>query len=103
MDKQQRRYDKAIDLIRGFSPVATKQEIQDTVIRVVAKQIDLAPEKIKPESQIAVDLGADSLDLAEIMMDLEDEFDLMVQDDDAGKIKTVADAVAFIEKEISKR
>lgn len=78
----------------------TKQEIQAIVISVVAKQLDLRLDQVKPESRFAEDLGADSLDLAEIMMDLEDEFDLMVPDSDASTIKTVMDAVTYIEKNI---
>lgn len=78
----------------------TKQEVQAIVISVVAKQLDLRLDQVNPESRFAENLGADSLDLAEIMMDLEDEFDLMVPDSDASAIKTVADAVTYIEKNI---
>lgn len=79
----------------------TTERIQGIVIRVIGRQLEIPEKKIEPDTRLADDLGADSLDLAEIMMDLEDEFDITVSDEDAKSIKTVADAVAYIEKQIS--
>jgi acyl carrier protein len=79
------------------------QEIQDKVVEIIAKQLEIEKEKVKPETKIAEDLGADSLDRAEMVMDLEDEFDVNIPDDAETKIKTVADTVSFIEAEMKKK
>jgi acyl carrier protein len=81
----------------------TTQEIQDKVVEIIAKQLEIEKEKIKPETKIAEDLGADSLDRAEMVMDLEDEFDVSIPDDAETKIKSVGDTVTFIEAEMKKK
>ena len=80
----------------------TTQEIQDKVIEIIAKQLEVDKAKIQPETKIAEDLGADSLDRAEMVMDLEDEFDVNIPDDAESKIKTVGDTVTFIEEQMKK-
>ena len=64
---------------------------------IIAKQLDLDPESIKPESSLVDDLKADSLDVVEFIMDLEKEFDLEIPDEDLPKVATVQDVVAYIE------
>jgi acyl carrier protein len=81
----------------------TTQEIQDKVVEIIAKQLEIEKEKIKPETKIAEDLGADSLDRAEMVMDLEDEFDVSIPDDAETKIKSVGDTVTFSEAEMKKK
>ena len=80
----------------------TTQEIQTKVIEIIAKQLEVDQAKIQPETKIAEDLGADSLDRAEMVMDLEDEFDVNIPDDAETKIKTVGDTVTFIEEQLKK-
>lgn len=63
----------------------------------VAHQLSQEEEKITPESSFVEDLGADSLDVVELVMALEDEFKIDIPDDQAEKIVTVGDAVKFIE------
>jgi acyl carrier protein len=69
----------------------------DRVKARVAHQLGVEEEKITPESSFVEDLGADSLDVVELVMALEDEFKIEIPDDQAEKIVTVGDAVAFIE------
>lgn len=69
----------------------------DRVKARVAHQLGIEEETIKPESSFVEDLGADSLDVVELVMALEDEFKIEIPDDQAEKIVTVGDAVAFIE------
>lgn len=64
---------------------------------IIAKQLDLDPESIKPESSLVDDLKADSLDVVEFIMDLEKEFDLEIPDEDLPKVATVQDVVTYIE------
>ena len=76
--------------------MASVEEIQDKVIDIVAEQLGVDKEKIKPESNFVNDLGADSLDTVELVMELEEEFDINIADDAAEKIQTVGEAVAHI-------
>lgn len=64
---------------------------------VVAEELNVSEEQITPEARFVDDLGADSLDVVELVMRLEDEFDISIPDEDAEKIRTVSDAVKYIE------
>lgn len=75
----------------------TTQEIEAKVIEIVSKQLGVAKEKITRESSFVNDLGADSLDTVELVMEIEDAFDLSIPDDAAEKIQTVGDAIKYIE------
>ena len=70
----------------------------EKVTDIIAKQLSVKPEEIKSASNIAEELGADSLDLVEILMSLEDEFGISIPDEAIPEIKTIKDVVAFIEK-----
>jgi len=65
---------------------------------IVADQLSVDREKITPATSFVNDLGADSLDTVELVMELEDEFDIDIPDDAAEKITTVGQAIEFIEK-----
>ncbi|REK15951.1 MAG: acyl carrier protein [Planctomycetota bacterium] len=71
--------------------------VQERVIDIVAEQLGVDKEKITPETSFVNDLGADSLDTVELVMELEEEFDITIPDDAAEKIQTVGQAVQFIE------
>ena len=72
--------------------------VPDRVIDIVAEQLGVDKEKIKRETSFVNDLGADSLDTVELVMELEEEFDINIPDDAAEKIQTVGEAIDFIEK-----
>jgi acyl carrier protein len=72
-------------------------EIEMKVIEIVSKQLGVAKEKITPKSSFVNDLGADSLDTVELVMEIEDAFDLSIPDEAAEKIQTVGDAIRYIE------
>ena len=72
--------------------------VSERVIDIVAEQLGVDKEKIKPETSFVNDLGADSLDTVELVMELEEEFDINIPDDAAEKIQTVGEAIEFIEK-----
>ena len=69
----------------------------DDVKEVVIEQLDCDPAEVKEDSRFIEDLGADSLDVVELVMALEEKFDIEIPDEDAEKIKTVADAIKYIE------
>jgi acyl carrier protein len=71
--------------------------VLDKIKEIVSEQLDVAQEEITPESSFVDDLGADSLDLTELIMAMEDEFDLEIDDEEAQKLRTVQDAIKYIE------
>ena len=72
--------------------------VQDRVIEIVSSQLGVSKENITAETSFISDLGADSLDTVELVMELEEEFEINIPDDAAVKIQTVGQAVEFIEK-----
>lgn len=75
-----------------------KDKNMERVKKIVSEQLGVEEAKITPEAKFADDLGADSLDTVELVMALEDEFDCEIPDEEAEKIVSVADALAYIEK-----
>ena len=70
-----------------------KEKIQE----IIASQLGVDAEEVTPEASFVDDLGADSLDTVELIMALEEEFDIEIPDEEAEKIATVSDAIAYIE------
>ncbi|TRV05647.1 MAG: acyl carrier protein [Microcystis wesenbergii Mw_MB_S_20031200_S109] len=75
-------------------------EIFDRVKKVVVEQLEVEPEKVTPEASFANDLQADSLDVVELVMALEEEFDIEIPDEAAEKIDTVGKAVDHISEKV---
>lgn len=71
-------------------------DILEKVKKIVADQLGVDKEKITPDSSFTDDLGADSLDLVELIMALEEEFGMSISDEEAQKIRTVGEAVDYI-------
>jgi len=69
----------------------------DDVKEVVVEQLNVSPDEVKEDSKFVEDLGADSLDVVELVMALEEKFDIEIPDDQAEAIATVGDAIKFIE------
>ncbi len=78
-----------------------KEEIFGKVKKIVAEQLEVTSEDVKPEANFANDLGADSLDIVELVMALEEEFDIEIPDEAAEKIFTVQAAVDYINDKVS--
>jgi acyl carrier protein len=74
--------------------------VADRVIEIVAEQLGANKETITRETSFVNDLGADSLDTVELVMELEEEFDINIPDDIAEKIQTVGQAIDHIEKAV---
>ncbi|MDY6122800.1 MAG: acyl carrier protein [Porphyromonas sp.] len=75
-------------------------EIEAKVRKIIAEKLNCEESEVTMEASFTNDLGADSLDTVELIMDFEKEFGLQIPDDKAREIKTVGDAVAYIEKNI---
>lgn len=71
--------------------------LMDDIKEVIVEKLGVETDKIKPEARFIEDLGADSLDTVELIMGLEDKFGLEISDEDAETIRTVGDALKFIE------
>jgi acyl carrier protein len=69
---------------------------------IVGEQLGIEPEKVKPNADFVKELGADSLDVIELVMSIEYEFDIDIEDQYASKIATVQDAFNYIEGKLSK-
>ena len=72
-------------------------EITEKVKAIIVDKLGVDENEVTPEASFSNDLGADSLDTVELIMELEKEFDLSIPDEEAEKIVTVGDAIAFIE------
>ena len=70
--------------------------VEERVKNIIVEQLRVEPEQVKPEAQFVNDLGADSLDTVELIMALEEEFDVEIPDEQAEKIKTVGEAIEHI-------
>ncbi|MFH1227970.1 MAG: acyl carrier protein [Planctomycetota bacterium] len=79
----------------------TKQEILDKMTEIVCKQLGVAREKVLPETSFVNDLGADSLDTVELVMEMEEVFGMSIPDEEAEKIQTVGDAINYVEKALA--
>ncbi len=79
-----------------------RTEISKKVVSIVVEQLDVTEDQVKDATRFVDDLGADSLDLAELVMEFEDEFDLNIPEDEEG-IQTVGDAVNYIDDLIKKK
>ncbi|MCW6053439.1 acyl carrier protein [Microcoleus sp. A2-C5] len=79
----------------------SQDDIFARVKKIVADQLEVDPSEVKPEANFANDLGADSLDTVELVMALEEEFDIEIPDEDAEKITTVQASVDFISEKLA--
>jgi len=70
--------------------------VQEKVKGIIVEQLGVDPEKVKLEAKFIEDLGADSLDIVELVMAMEEEFDIEIPDEDAEKLKTVNDVQSYL-------
>ncbi len=73
-----------------------EKSIEQRVKDIIVEQLGVNPDQVTPEAKFIEDLGADSLDTVELVMALEEEFDIEIPDEDAEKIQTVGQAVDYI-------
>lgn len=72
--------------------------VTEKVINIVSGQMGVSKENVSVETSFVNDLGADSLDVVELLMEFEEKFDLNIPDEDAERIQTIGDAVKYIEE-----
>ena len=71
--------------------------LQQKVMKIIEEQLGVDPERVKTERSFIDDLGADSLDIVELVMAMEEEFEIEIPDEDAEKLRTVQDVMKYLE------
>ena len=74
--------------------------VEERVIEIVSEQMGVANDQVTRETSFVNDLGADSLDTVELVMEFEEEFDITIPDEEAEKIQTVGQAIQYVEEHI---
>jgi len=77
--------------------------VEQKVIEIVCDHLAVAKDKVERKTSFIEDIGADSLDIVELVMELEEEFDIQIPDDQAEKIKTVGEAIDYIELKLKEK
>ena len=75
------------------------KKIEEEVRKIIINQLDISEEEVTPEASFTDDLGADSLDLVELVMAMEEKFDIDIPDEDAEGITTVQKAITYIDEQ----
>ena len=78
--------------------MASSEEIAERIKAIIVEQLGVGAEEVTPEASFIEDLGADSLDIVELIMALEEEYDIEIPDEDAEKIQTVKDVISYVEE-----
>lgn len=72
------------------------EDINQKITKVIVEKLGVSEDQVKPEAAFIDDLGADSLDQVELVMALEDEFDIEIPDEEAEKLKKVSDVISYV-------
>jgi acyl carrier protein len=91
---------KPVELERNGRTSEDGMAVEDKVREIIVEQLGVSPEEVVPEASFIDDLGADSLDIVELVMAIEEEFALEIPDDDAEKIQTIQDAITYVEERV---
>jgi acyl carrier protein len=75
-------------------------ELDKKVSELIVGQLGVSEEEVRPEASFIDDLGADSLDIVELVMALEEEFDIEIPDEDAERIQTIGDATSYLKEKL---
>ena len=79
------------------------EDIKAKVIAIIVDKLNISADEVVPEAHFANDLGADSLDQVELVMEFEKEFDLCIKDDQAATLQTVGNAIEYLEQALANR
>jgi len=102
-DNQVQAATSAAVMKEGQSAASTATSVEERVIDIVCENLGVNKEQVRRETSFIEDIGADSLDIVELVMELEEEFEITIPDDQAEQIKTVGEAIDYIEREQAKK
>ncbi len=77
-------------------------DVQEKIVEIISSQLSVPKEKVVPQASFTDDLGADSLDLVELVMAMEEEFGMEIADEDAEKLQTVQDTFDYVKEHLGK-
>ena len=77
--------------------------VEERVIGIVCENLGVNKEQVTRSTSFTEDMGADSLDIVELVMELEEEFEITIPDDEAERIRTVGEAIEYVEREVASR
>jgi len=80
--------------------VGGSMAMDERIARIIVDQLGVSQEEITPDASFIDDLGADSLDIVELVMAMEEEFDIEIPDDEAEKIQTIGDALSYVSERV---
>lgn len=86
--------------MKGGETVSLTSQVQQRLRKIIAEQLSVDEEDVVPDASFIEDLNADSLDLVELIMTLEEEFNIKISDEDAEKIQTVQDAMDYLQEHL---
>jgi len=86
--------------LEGGEATMRMEEIKDKLKQIVIDRLDVDEDQITPDASFVEDLGADSLDIVELIMGIEEEFDIEIPDEDAEKLTTVGGALEYIKSKL---
>jgi acyl carrier protein len=75
-------------------------QLEQRVTNIIVNHLNISQEEVIPEASFVDDLGADSLDIVELVMAMEEEFDIEIPDEDAEKIQTIGDAISYLKEKL---
>ncbi len=109
ISKSSARRSRTNTFAEGFIPkdfgitIIIFESLEEKVIQIVCEQLTVDKGELSRETSFVNDLNADSLDTVELVMELEDEFDLTIPDEEAEKLKTVGEAIDYIQKNLNEK
>ncbi|MBX4200514.1 acyl carrier protein [Candidatus Parcubacteria bacterium] len=87
----------------GVAQPVTSSSVEERVIDIVCENLGVNKEQVTRQTAFVEDIGADSLDIVELVMELEEQFEITIPDDQAEQIKTVGEAIDYVEREQAKK
>ena len=89
-----------ITLFYSFESMGEQNTVEERVHRILIDKIGILPSQITPDANMVKDLGVDSLDYAELVLEFEQTFNIKIPDQDAEQLETIADAIIYISKKM---
>ena len=100
MKKKTTNENISFENLRGGELIMSSEEVLEKVKGIIVEQLGVSENSVTEEASFIDDLGADSLDIVELVMALEEEFDIEIPDSDAEKVVTVGDVVEYIKENV---